>query len=113
MTLCEVRTIEDITIVVMPPQIDHVAAMTLDHELQGLVDEKPIGLLLDFSHTKYISSSGLRIVLKTAKAVKTGGGRFGVFSITPFVAHILEMSGFSRIFSIYDTEADAIRGVLK
>ncbi|MDO8873028.1 MAG: hypothetical protein Q7V05_09915 [Methanoregula sp.] len=31
MTLCEVRTIGEITIVVMPLQIDHVAALTLDH----------------------------------------------------------------------------------
>jgi len=112
MTLCEVRTTEDITIVVMPLQIDHIAAMTLDHELQGLIAEKPTGLLLDCSHTKYISSSGLRIILKTAKAVKTGGGRFGVFAITPFVDHIFTMSGFSQLFSIYDTEEAAIRAVL-
>ncbi|MFA4877080.1 MAG: STAS domain-containing protein [Methanoregula sp.] len=111
MSLCEVRTIEDITIVGMPPQIDHIAAMTLDHEIQERALERPAALLLDFSHTKYISSSGLRVILKAAKSVKSGGGRFGIFAITPFVAHILAMSGFAQLLSIYDTEEAAIKAV--
>ena len=112
MTLCEVRTREDITIVLMPLQIDHIAAMTLEHELQEIVLDKPVGLLCDFSQTKYISSSGLRILLLVAKAVKSGGGRFGVFSTTPFVDHIFAVSGFTQLFSVYRTEEEAVRAVL-
>ena len=110
MTLCEVRTNGEITIVVMPLQIDHVVAMTLDLELHELAVGKK-ALLCDFSGTKYISSSGLRAVLKTAKTVKGAGGRFGIFSITPFVAHIFTMSGFSQVIAIYDTEEAAVRAI--
>ena len=46
MTLCEVRTKGDITIVVMPLQIDHVAALTLDHELHELAIREPKALFL-------------------------------------------------------------------
>jgi len=111
MTLCEVRTNGDITIVVMPLQIDHVAALTLDHELHEFAIRGPKALFCDFSHTKYISSSGLRIILKTAKTVKADNGNFGVFSLTPFVDHIFSMSGFSKVVSIYDTEEAAVRAV--
>jgi anti-sigma B factor antagonist len=109
MTLCGVRTSGDITIVVMPLQIDHVAALTLDHELHELALREPKGLFCDFSGTKYISSSGLRIILKTAKTVKAAGGHFGIFSLTPFVDHIFSLSGFAEVVSIYDTEEGALR----
>jgi anti-anti-sigma factor len=111
MTLCEIRTVGDIVIVGMPLQADHVAAMGLSEELRPVIDRKPKALLFDFSHTKYVSSSGLRVILTTAKAVKAGGGRFGVFGITPFVDHIFAVSGFSRLFSIYKTEEEAVRAV--
>ena len=111
MTLCEVRTIGEITIVLMPVQIDHVAALTLDHELHELANREPKALFCDFSPTKYISSSGLRIILKTAKTVKADGGHFGVFSLTPFVDHIFTMSGFSGVLFIYDNEEAAVRAV--
>ena len=111
MTLCEVRTRGKIIIVVMPLQIDHVAALALDHELHELVLREPEALLCDFSPTKYISSSGLRVLIKTAKAVKTAGGRFGVFALTPFVNHIFMMSGFSQIIPTYDTEEGALRAI--
>jgi anti-anti-sigma factor len=111
MTLCEIRTSGEITIVEMPLQIDPVAALTLDHELHELALREPKGLFCDFSSTKYISSSGLRIILKTAKTVKAAGGHFGVFSLTPFVDHIFSLSGFAQVVSIYDTEEGAIRAV--
>ncbi len=111
MTLCGVRTSGDITIVEMPLQIDHIAALTLDHELHELALREPKGLFCDFSSTKYISSSGLRIMLKVAKTVKAAGGHFGVFSLTPFVDHIFSLSGFAQVISIYDTEEGAIRSV--
>jgi anti-sigma B factor antagonist len=111
MTLCGVRTNGKITIIVMPLQIDHVAALTLDLELQEIITVEQKVLLCDFSPTKYISSSALRVILKTAKTIKAGGGQFGIFALTPFVNHIFSMSGFSQIISIYDTEETAVRAV--
>ena len=111
MELCKVRTSGGIITVIMPNQIDHVAALTLDHELRELAAREPRALLCDLSPTEYISSSGLRILLKTAKTVKAGGGHFGVFALTPFVDHIFTMSGFAHILSIYDTEEAAVRAV--
>jgi anti-sigma B factor antagonist len=111
MSLCEVRTIGGIMIVTMPPQVDHVVAMTLERELRDLADRGPEALFCDFSASQYISSSWLRVVLATAKIVKGAGGRFGIFSLTPFVDHIFTMSGFTQLISVYDNEDAALRTV--
>ena len=111
MALCGVRINGGITVVVMPPQVDHIAALTLDHELRELAAREPMALLCDFGPTEYISSSGLRVLLATAKTVKAAGGHFGVFSLTPFVDHIFIMSGFSQILFIYKNEEAAVLAV--
>lgn len=111
MPLCGVRTSGDIITVIMPNQIDHVAALSLEHELREYAARGPRALICDFSPTEYISSSGLRVLLATAKMVKAAGGQFGVFALTPFVDHIFTISGFVQVFSIYDTEEAAVRAV--
>lgn len=111
MPLCGVRTSGDIITVVMPNQIDHVVALSLEHELREFAARGPRALLCDLSPTEYISSSGLRVLLATAKTVKASGGHFGVFALTPFVDHIFTLSGFAQVFSIYDTEEAAVKAV--
>jgi anti-sigma B factor antagonist len=95
----------------MPLSIDHVAALTLENELRELVARQPKAVLCDLSGTKYISSSGLRIFLSTAKMAKTSRIHFGLFAITPFVDRILSLSGFMSLFVIYDSEEAALRAV--
>ncbi len=77
MALCRVRSRDGITIAALPPTTDHVAAMTLEKELRELAAREPKALLLDFSGTKYISSSGLRVFLQLAKRAKASGIPFG------------------------------------
>ena len=103
MTLCTTENEGEIIFVHMPPQIDHIAARSLELELRSSVIEEPGALLCDFSETRYISSSGLRVILAIAKMMKSSGGRFGIYSLSPFIAHIFSMSGFSQVISIYES----------
>ena len=111
MALCEVRTRGEITIVTLPFNVDHVAAMTVEKELRELALREPKALLIDFSGTRYVSSSALRVFLITAKMTKASGIPFGIFSLTPFIDRIFSMSGFANVFSIYNTEDAAVRAV--
>ena len=113
MALCEVRSRDEITIVMMPSMIDHIAAQALEKELRELVAREPKGLLCDFSGTRYLSSSALRTLLIIAKMAKVQRLHFGAFSLTPFVDHILSVSGFASLFSLYDSEDSAVRAVLR
>jgi anti-sigma B factor antagonist len=96
-------------IVSLPLSVDHVAAMALDNDLRNYLAQKPVSLICDMSGTKYVSSSGLRVFLNIAKTAKVSGIHFGFFSLTPFVAHVFDLSGFRALFAIYPTEEDAVR----
>jgi len=112
-TLCAVRTKGEIIIVTLPVSLDHMAAMTLEKELREYVARTPRALLCDLSGTRFLSSSGLRVLLVIGKLAKADGIRFGRFSLTKFVDRIFSMAGFTRLFAIYDTEDAAVRAVAK
>jgi anti-sigma B factor antagonist len=111
MGLCTVHEQGDALIVTLPESVDHVAAIGLEKEFREFVARQPKALLCNLSETKYISSSALRIFLITAKAAKSSGIHFGLFSPTTFVDHIIDVSGFSSIFTIYDSEEAALRAI--
>ncbi|MCR5084787.1 MAG: STAS domain-containing protein [Succinivibrionaceae bacterium] len=56
--------------------------------------------LIDFSDLEYISSAGLRCILKMAKDCKAQGVSFALFGLRPEVAQIFTISGFNLIVRI-------------
>lgn len=57
-------------------------------------------LLLDCSAMNYISSSGLRVLLIVQKKMSATGGSFILTNLQPGILEILEISGFTSIFTI-------------
>ena len=113
MGLCTVREHDGVLVVALPASVDHVAALTLEKEFREFAARQPKAILCDLTETKYISSSALRIFLTTAKAAKTSGTYFGLFSPTSFVVHIIDVAGFAPLFPTYDTEEAALHVIAK
>lgn len=59
-------------------------------------DNPHTSLVLDASELVYIASSGLRVIMKMAKAEKN----FSIVNVKPEVYDVFEMTGFSRIMKI-------------
>lgn len=56
-------------------------------------------LVLDLKEMSYISSAGLRVLLKAEKAMKSQG-KMKLINVSRDVMEILEMTGFSDILTI-------------
>ncbi|MCE5174202.1 MAG: STAS domain-containing protein [Bacteroidales bacterium] len=69
-------------------------------------DEKKI--VLNCSGLNYISSSGLRIFLTALKKVNAMHGTLHLCSMQPVIKEIFDISGFSTIFQIFDTQKEAL-----
>ena len=65
-------------------------------------------LALDLSEVDYISSSGLRVLLSTLKKLHAGGGKLVLVNPQPYVMEVLDVSGFSGIFTIVDELPESI-----
>ena len=56
----------------------------------------------------YISSAGLRVILQTAKALRTQEAQFALCSAKGPIREVFEISGIDQIVSIHDSEAAAL-----
>ena len=101
------RTHNDIHIVAITGSLDS----TTSPEAQKSLDTVVAGskkVLLDFSELDYISSAGLRVLLGAAKQLRASRGTLGMFGLNQSVREVFEISGFSSILSVYQSEAEAL-----
>ena len=102
---------EEILIGKLDGRIDTTNAEELQRQLDAEITAEDKALILDFEHVSYISSSGLRVVLRMAKKFNEPGKRFAVCSLSGPVRAILTMSGFNQLISIFESQSVAINDI--
>jgi anti-anti-sigma factor len=103
------RTDARVTTVEVRGRLDAALAVDLDVELQRLADEGQHRLIVDFAEVRYISSSGLRILLMALKRARRAGGDLKLISLAPKVLQVFYLAGFHQLFEMYEDEAHAVR----
>ncbi len=101
------HTIGSIVVIELPVRVDSVTSVDLEKQLQRLIGVNK-GIICDFSNTTFISSLGLRILLKTYKDVKRLDGEMVLCSVSDYVMEVFDISGFSRIFTMYPSHTEAV-----
>ena len=65
-------------------------------------------LALDLADLDYISSAGLRVLLRLAKQAKADNKVFALLGAAGMVQEVLEESGMDVLFTMYATEAELL-----
>lgn len=65
--------------------------------------------ILDLTGMEYVSSAGLRIFLMLAKKV-SGTGGLALYGLSPQVREVFDIAGFTRLFALAATRAEALAG---
>jgi anti-anti-sigma factor len=103
------KSIAQGTLVAIDGRIDTTNYNEFEQAVNQLFEEKVTAIYLDCSKLNYISSSGLRVFLTIQKKMMGTGGKFLLFAMQPTIKEIFDISGFSTIFNIYDTEEAALQ----
>jgi anti-anti-sigma factor len=64
-------------------------------------------IVLDLTDVPYISSAGLRVLIKAIKKIKPLKGEIVLASPSKTVLEILTLSGFKKIFRIFPDQKSA------
>ena len=89
-------------------RIDSSNATELGKELDKAVDDGNSNLVLDLSGVEYMSSAGLREMVRVLKRVKRSGGDLRIANPSDRVKEVLELAGLDTIFEIYPTQVEAV-----
>ncbi len=84
--------------VALSGRLDSVTVPEFEGELNGILDEAK-ELCFDFTDLEYISSAGLRVLLKAQKAMNTKG-TMTVTGVNEIIMGVFDITGFSDILNI-------------
>lgn len=89
-------------------KIDTGHSVDLDAALTEGIEQGMRFIVIDMTDAPYIASSGLRALLKAAKAVKPDNGLITLCGLNDVVREVLKVSGLFRIFTEYPTAKEAV-----
>ncbi|WP_026297874.1 STAS domain-containing protein [Succinimonas amylolytica] len=101
------------TLMAVSGRIDAITSPDLDAKFNEYHENArkkaaKLPVVLDLSQAEYISSAGLRSVLKMAKTCNAEKNRLLICGIQPLVYEVFRISGFVSILTIVNTREDAL-----
>jgi anti-anti-sigma factor len=103
---------KDAVIVSVKGRMDAVTSLEFDKDMSALISGGGNIFVINLGELDFISSSGLRSILKIAKQLKAKNGEILFAGLQDPVHDVFKISGFSTIFRIYETEDEALKGCL-
>ena len=107
-------------------EVDGITVLELSGEMYGgpdnmklvdvvseLIEEKKLDLVISLSKVKWISSTGLGILVSARSRFAKEGGVVKLCHPNDRVLGILQVTRLNLIFDVYDTEQEAIASLKK
>jgi anti-sigma B factor antagonist len=103
----ETRSVYNVLVVDMSGRLDSISAGDAGDRLVDIARGAHKRILLNLEKLEYLSSAGLRVILRGAKLLQGNRGELKICNATGLVRNVLETSGFNSLIKIYDTEQEA------
>jgi anti-sigma B factor antagonist len=95
-------------------RIDYDASSEFQKELVTSIcdaTDRKIDLIVNCAEVQYVSSAGLRAFMFAARVAQLGRVTLTLCCLQGPVSSVFEISGFTRLLSVKDTEAEAIASI--
>jgi anti-sigma B factor antagonist len=94
-------------------RLDAVTVPALEAAIDEQLNARHFRLVIDLSAVAYMSSSGLRALLRARRQAQGGGGDVALCGMNERVTEVFEMIGFNSLFQIFATPAEAAAALAK
>ena len=109
----KIDVIEDssTTFLVLNGRLDTNSAAGAEKEISSCIESGARNIVFDFTNVEYISSAGLRVILKAAKQTRAVGGDMAIYGMREKIREVFEMSGFLNILTVRENREAAVSAV--
>ena len=90
-------------------RLDAFGSRTLEDELEGLIKQGSYKFSLNFREVAFLSSAGIRVLIKFFKQLKSVGGYLRFTQLSEKVAHVVQLAGLNYLFEESETPEENIR----
>jgi len=108
--LSEKNLSDRIALLTLTGRLTAATAPQLRDAIKRLVDDRHIELLFDISGLVFLDSSGLAVIVSGLKTTRELGGWLKLAGITPQVSEIFKLTRLDRVFNVYPSVEDALKG---
>lgn len=103
----EESRVKDVDIVKLAGKMDTVGSRAAQDALMPNISSRG-KLIVDMTDCEYVASSGLRVLLITAKQAALVGCRAVLCGVKPMVWDVIAMTGFEDVLETFPNQADAL-----
>jgi anti-anti-sigma factor len=96
------------SVVVLAGEVDATNSDELYGVLESVVAQQPRLLVVDMSELSFMDSTGLRMLLRSSRALDQQGGVLALAAPQVSVARVLELTRADQLIPVYDSVAGAI-----
>jgi len=89
-------------------RLDSKTSAAFEKSLFAAIDTESRRIVVSCTDLDYISSAGLRVILKATKTLKPLGGSIILCSMRDYVREVFEISGFDTFLTILPSLDDAL-----
>ena len=99
----------DVLILYLSGRLDNPGSHQLAEATTKVIASGERNLLIHVEDLNYLNSSGLRVFLDVEKKLEAKGGKCAICSPKGMVRRVIELVGFNRLLSIYDSEEEGLQ----
>lgn len=105
------RALGNASIVTVDGRVDSETAPDLDRALSKLLADGRTKIVLNLQGVDYLSSAGLRTLVKALKGAQGSGGDIRLASVSQPIEVILRTVGMMQMFKMFATNEEAAAGI--
>lgn len=106
----ETDNTQSVSVMKVKGQVDSETAPELDRALSKLLTDGRNKIVLDMAGMEFMSSAGLRALVKALKEAQGSGGDVRLASVSESVRGILLTVGMTQMFKLFPTSEEAATG---
>jgi anti-sigma B factor antagonist len=95
------------TVVSISGKVDSATAGAMDMELEKLISANK-WVVLDFKNIEFLSSAGVRALVKATKTAKKAGHKVRLAAIPDHIADVMKTLGLMEIMQVYPSVEEAL-----
>lgn len=109
---CTSETMGGATVVRLSGEVDIQTAAAFEEQFLPVIEQSANGnVILDLTGTGYMSSVGLRVIMKAAQAGKPLGVTLILAGANKDLSEIIHISRFDKIFPVHETLEAALESL--
>ena len=106
----ETDNTHSISVMKVKGRVDSDTAPEFDYALSKLLDDNKNKIVLNLQGVEFLSSAGLRAMVKALKGAQSSGGDVRLASVSQPIEVILRTVGMMQMFKLFSTSEEAAAG---